>query len=53
MKEVTKILKRNTNKLVNLINEFLRENADKNAELVSVANFGSSGKYLAFLQYDV
>ncbi len=52
MKEVTKILKRNINTLVDLINEFLRENADKNAELVSVANFGS-GKYLAFLQYDV
>ena len=52
MKEVTKILKRNINSLVDLINEFLRENADKNAELVSVANFGT-GKYLAFLQYDV
>ncbi|MFX1573768.1 MAG: hypothetical protein ACFFB0_13545 [Promethearchaeota archaeon] len=52
MKEVTKILKGNINKLVDLINEFLRKNADKNAELVSVANFGDR-KYLAFLQYDV
>jgi hypothetical protein len=52
MKEVTRILKTNINKLVDLINEFLRENADKNAELVSVANFGEH-KYLAFLQYDV
>ena len=52
MKEVTTIIKLNINKLVDLINEFLRENADKNAELVSVANFGSN-KYLAFLQYDV
>ncbi len=52
MKEVTRILKGNINTLVNLINDFLRENTDKNAELVSVANFGSH-KYLAFLQYDV
>ena len=52
MKQVTRILKSNINKLVDLINEFLRENADKNAELVSVANFAQR-KYLAFLQYDV
>ena len=52
MKEVTKILKRNINTLVDLINEFLRENADKNAELVSVAKAGDRA-YLAFLQYDV
>lgn len=52
MKEVTSIRKANSIKLLKLINEFLRENADKNTELVSVAKSGDRA-YTAFLQYDV
>ena len=52
MKKVKVIEGRRLNKLVEKINDFLKENKLRNAELVSVTYTRASGFY-AFIQSDV